>query len=172
MNNKTRLAFTFWCVVGFFLFACEPTTGQERLCDPSFENCYDPILQVIRDETVGIDVEFYYIELPTLADAIIARHQAGVPVRITVEPPASLKFPQNQPLLDRFAAAGIPMRFKLGDGIVHVKEVILAGQNKVVFSSSNFGDADVAPYVPFQNYVDGAWYFSDDPVVVNSFKTR
>ena len=25
---------------------------------------------------------------------------------------------------------------------------------------------------PFANYVDGAWYFSDDPAVVNSFKTR
>jgi hypothetical protein len=106
------LAFTFWCVVGFCLLACEPATGQERLCDPSFENCYDPILQLVRDETVGIDIEFYYIELPTLADAIIARHQAGVPVRITVEPRASLKFPQNQPLLDRFRGGGHPDAFQ------------------------------------------------------------
>jgi hypothetical protein len=64
------------------------------------------------------------------------------------------------------------MRYKLGDGIVHAKMMLFAGQNKVVFSSSNFGDADVRPYDVFANYVDGAWYFSDDPSLVNSFKTR
>ncbi|HEU4836508.1 MAG TPA: hypothetical protein VFS90_18905 [Pyrinomonadaceae bacterium] len=30
-------------------------------------------------------------------------------------------------LLDRFRAAGIPMRYKLGDGIVHTKMLLLAG---------------------------------------------
>src|SRR4030095_2761822 len=89
-----------------------------------------------------------------------------------VEPRANLKFPGNQPLLDKFQAAGIPMRYKLGDAFVHVKVLILAGQNKVVFTGSNFGDADVAPYEQFANYVDGAWYFTKDATVVNSFKTR
>jgi len=159
-------------IIAFCLLTSRPATAQERLCDPSFENCYSPLLDLVQNETLGIDIEFYMIELPTLADAIIARHQAGVPVRITVEPRANLKFPQNQPLLDRFQAAGIPMRYKLGDAFVHVKVMIFASQNKVVFTGSNFGEADVAPYVPFQNYVDGAWYFSDDPAVVNSFKTR
>ena len=93
---------------------------------------------------------------PELAEAIINRHKAGVPVRITVEARASLNFPDNQVLLDRFKAAGVPMRYKLGDGIVHVKMMLLAGQNKVIFSSSNFGDADVRPYDPYANYVDGA----------------
>jgi hypothetical protein len=115
---------------------------------------------------------FYWIELPELAEALIKRYQAGVPVRITVEPRASKKFPGNQILLDKFKAAGIPMRYKLGEGIVHTKMSLFAGQNKVVFSSSNFGDGDVRPYVPYVNYVDGAWYFSDDPALVNSFKTR
>ena len=60
---------------------------------------------------------------------------------LTVEPRANLKFPQNQSMLDKFKAAGIPMRNKLSDGIVHVKLMLLAGQNKVVFTGSNFGDA-------------------------------
>lgn len=114
----------------------------------------------------------YWIELPELADAIIKRHQAAVPVRITVEPRANAKFPGKQTILDKFKAAGIPMRYKIGDGIVHVKMVLFAGQNKVVFSSSNFGDGDVRPFVPNVNYVDGAWYFCTDPALVNSFKTR
>ena len=161
-----------WALCVLILLFCHPASAQERLCDPSFEDCYTPLLNAVRAETAGIDMSFYWIELPELADAIIARHQAGVPVRLIVEPRANLKFPTNQTLLERFKAAGIPMRNKLGDGIVHSKMLLLAGQRRVVFSGSNFGDADVRPFVPFANYVDGAWYFSDDPVVVNSFKTR
>ena len=167
-----RLVRTLWWITGVILLTCQPSPAQERLCDPSFEDCYTPLLQAVQTETVGIDFAFYWTELPGLADAIISRHQAGVPVRVTVEPRASTKFPQNQLILDRLKAAGVPMRYKLGDGILHVKMLLLAGQNMVVFSSSNFGDADVRPYEPFVNYVDGAWYFSDDPAVVNSFKTR
>ena len=156
----------------FILLTYQSASAQERLCDPSFEDCYTPLLNAVRAENAGIDFVFYWIELPDLADAIINRFQAGVPVRITVEPRASVKFPGNQTILDRFRAAGIPMRYKLGGGIIHAKTLILAGQNKVIFSGSNFGDADVRPFDPFVNYVDGAWYFSDDPLVVNSFKTH
>src|SRR6185369_5412295 len=172
MLARVRFAHTFWLIAGFFLLTCQSSLAQERLCDPSSEDCYSPLLQAVQAETAGIDMAFYWIELPELADAIIKRHQAGVPVRITVEPRANLKFAGNQLILDRFKAAGIPMRYKLGDGIVHVKMLLLAGQNRVVFSSSNFGDADVRPYVPNVNYVDGAWYFCNNPALVNSFKTR
>lgn len=172
MSAEIRFAYIFCILVAFIFLTSESALAQERLCDPSSEDCYSPLLQAVQAETAGIDMAFYWIELPELADAIIKRHQAGVPVRITVEPRASLKVPGNQVILDRFKAAGIPMRYKLGDGIVHAKMLLLAGQNKVVFSSSNFGDADVRPYVPNVNYVDGAWYFCTDPAVVNSFKTR
>jgi len=169
-----RISFlrTFVLIIPFILVNWQPATAQEWLCDPAFEDCYTPLLKAVQTETVGIDIALYWIELGELANVIISRHQAGVPVRITVEPRASSKFPLNQPILDRFKAAGIPMRFKLGDGILHSKMLLLAGQNKVIFSSSNFGDGDVRPFVPFVNYVDGAWYFSDDSLVVNSFKTR
>ena len=172
MNALARLLRARWALCALILLTASPALAQERLCDPSFEDCYTPLLNAVRAETTGIDMAFYWIELPDLADAVIKRFQAGVPVRIIVEPRASLKFPTNQTLLDRFQAAGIPMRFKPGDGIVHSKMLLLAGQNKVVFSSSNFGDADIRPFVPFANYVDGAWYFSDDPAVVNSFRTH
>jgi len=172
MIDRTRFAHTFCFLIALVFLSCEPSLAQERLCDPSSEDCYSPLLQAVQAETAGIDMALYWIELPELADAIIKRYQAGVPVRITVEPRANLKFPGNQLILERFKAAGIPMRYKLGDGIVHVKMLLLAGQNKVVFSSSNFGDADVRPYVPNANYVDGAWYFCNEPSLVNSFKTR
>jgi len=172
MLARVRFAHTFWLIAGVILLTCQASFAQERLCDPSFEDCYSPLIQAVQAETGGIDMAFYWIELPELADAIIKRHQAGVPVRITVEPRGNLRATGNQVLLDRFRAAGVPMRYKLGDGIVHTKMLLLAGQRKVVFSSSNFGDGDVRPFVSYVNYVDGAWYFSDDPAVVNSFKTR
>src|SRR5215207_4151291 len=162
----------FWLITVCIVLTCAPSQAQERLCDPAFEDCYTPLLKAVQAETGGIDFAFYGIQLPALADAIIRRHQAGVPVRITVEPRGSLKFPDNQAILDKFKAAGVPMRYKLADGIVHVKMMLFAGQNKVVFSSSNFGDGDLRPYDPYVNYVAGAWYFCDDPSVVNSFKTR
>ena len=163
---------TFSLICALVLLACHASLAQERLCDPSFEDCYTPLIQTIRAENTGIDFAFYGIQLPGLADAIISRFQAGVPVRLVVEPRGNLKFAENQTILDKFKAAGIPMRYKLGDGIVHSKMLVFAGQNKVVFSSSNFGDADLRPYDPYNNYVDGAWYFTDDATVVNSFKTR
>src|SRR5215213_5493930 len=172
MIAAIRSVRAFGLAVGFILLISQAAPAQERLCDPSFEDCYTPLLQLVQAETAGIDMVFYMIELPGLADAVLSRHNAGVPVRITVEPRANLKFPENQPLLDRFKAAGIPMRYKLGDAFVHAKVLLLAGQNKVVFTGSNFGDGDVRPYDPYVNYVDGAWYFTDDSAVVNSFKTR
>ena len=172
MIRPLRVVRGFGFILACILSTVLPSQAQERLCDPSFEDCYTPLIKAVQAETAGIDFAFYGIELPGLADAIIRRYQAGVAVRITVEPRANAKFAGNQAILDKFQAAGIPMRYKLTDGIVHVKMMLLAGQNKIVFSSSNFGDADLSPYDPYVNYVDGAWYFSDDPPLVNSFKTR
>src|SRR5215510_12293386 len=168
MIRPIRVVRSFWLIFACILLTSVTSQAQERLCDPSFEDCYTPLLKAVQAETVGIDFAFYGIQLPGLADAIIRRYQAGVVVRITVEPRANLKLPGNQTILDQFKAAGIPMRYKLGDGILHSKMLLLAGQNRVVFSSSNFGDGDLSPYVPYVNYTDGAWYFSDDPALVNS----
>ena len=128
MIALSRLLRAPWALCVLILLVCA-ASAQERLCDPSFEDCYTPLLKAVQSETVGIDFAFYGIELPGLADAIIRRYQAGVAVRITVEPRANLKFTGNQAILDKFQAAGIPMRYKLADGIVHVKMMLLAGQN-------------------------------------------
>ena len=159
-------------IIGLLLLTCQPSSAQERLCDPAFEECYKPLLQAIAAEAAGIDAAIYIIEFPALADAIISRYEAGVPVRLIVEPRSGLRLPVNQQILDRFKAAGIPMRYKVDDPIVHAKTVLLAGQNRVIFSSSNFGDADLRPDDPYVKYVDGAWFFTDDQSVVNSFKNR
>ena len=63
MVAPVRFARKFRLILAFVLLACSGTTAQERLCDPSFEDCYPPLLQAVQAETVGIDMAFYWIEL-------------------------------------------------------------------------------------------------------------
>ena len=85
MKTRIRLALIFSFAISFALVAPRAASAQERLCDPSFENCLWPMLDLIRAETTGIDVEMYMIEHTQLADEIIARYNAGVPVRLSVD---------------------------------------------------------------------------------------
>src|ERR1051326_3049530 len=86
MIALSRLLRAPWALCVLILLVCPLASAQERLCDPSFEDCYTPLLNAVRAETTGIDMAFYWSELPDLADAIIKRFQAGVPVRLSVEP--------------------------------------------------------------------------------------
>src|SRR6185295_11381969 len=102
------------------LFATAPfAAAQERLCDTSFEDCRQPLWDLIDHETVGIDVSFWFIQDTSLSNKLISRWQAGIPVRILCDPRASQDYSGNQAILDQLKAAGIPMRYKVGDGIQH-----------------------------------------------------
>src|ERR1044071_1059511 len=146
--------------------------AQERLCDPSFEDCRQPLWDLIDHETVGIDVSFWFVQDTSLSNKIIARHQAGVPVRILCDPRASATYAGNQQILDQLRAAGIPMRYKVADCILHMKFMLFAGQNKLEFSGANYGPFFFVPNVPFQDYIDEAIYFTDQASLINSFKTQ
>ena len=78
------------------LFGAVQASGQERLCDTSFEDCRQPLWTLIDNETVGIDVSFWFIQDTSLSDKIIARFHAGVPVRILCDPRASDTYAGNQ----------------------------------------------------------------------------
>ena len=58
---------------------------SERLCDNSFEDCRATILQMIRNETAGIDVSFWFMTDWRYSSEIIKRWQAGVPVRVLLD---------------------------------------------------------------------------------------
>ena len=68
-----------------------PARAAESLCDPSFQNCRTPLINLIRAETVGIDVGFWFMEDQRYVSEIIARKNAGVPVRLIVDPTANPK---------------------------------------------------------------------------------
>jgi hypothetical protein len=48
------------------------TAHADRLCDPSFEDCRESLLNLIRAEQKGIDVAFWFMEDPRYLSAIVA----------------------------------------------------------------------------------------------------
>lgn len=148
------------------------THAQERLCDTAFEDCRAPLWSLIDKETQGIDVAFWFMQDDSYATKLINRFRAGVPVRVLVDPRANPTYAGNEQVLNMLRDAGIPMRFKLTDGILHWKMMLFAGQGKVEFSGANYSGDFFVPASPNSNYIDEAIYFTDDPAVVQSFKTK
>jgi phosphatidylserine/phosphatidylglycerophosphate/cardiolipin synthase-like enzyme len=165
--------YTLILITSLLMFvAAQPAAAQERLCDTAFEDCRQPLWTLIDGENVGIDVAFWFMQDTSYATKLINKHNAGVPVRILVDPRANPTYAGNESILNQLKAAGIPMRYKVGGGILHWKMMLFAGQNKVEFSGANFSPNFFVPSTPYQNYIDEAIYFTDDPAVVNSFKTK
>ena len=103
---------------------------------------------------------------------IINKFNSGVPVRILVDPRANPTYAGNQANPESLAAAGIPMRYKLNDGILHWKMMLFVSQNKVEFSGANYSPSFFVPTQPNSNYIDEAIYFTDDASIIQSFKTK
>ncbi|HEY6329788.1 MAG TPA: phospholipase D-like domain-containing protein, partial [Blastocatellia bacterium] len=172
MCNKGGKPASFVLLALFIFITAYQAKAQERLCDASFEDCRTPIWTLIDNENTEIDVGFWFMQDTSYADKIIARFQAGVKVRIIVDPRADATESGNQQILAQFAQAGIPMEYKLAGGIYHWKMMLFAGQQTVQFSGADYGPFFFVPATPYTNYIDESPYFSDDPVVVDSFETE
>ena len=148
--------------------------AQHRLCDPGGEDCRALLINHIRAETVGLDVAFWFMEDHWMASEIIARWQAGVPVRILMDTEANSPNPLNAQRLAEFEAAGIPMRERTTSGILHWKMMLFAGQNLVEFSGANYSSDAWLPQTtkPFENYVDEIIDFTFDGDQVTGFVVR
>ena len=59
--------------------------SADRLCDPAFEDCRAPLLQLIRNERVAIDVAFWFMEDARYTAALRNKAAEGVPVRVIVD---------------------------------------------------------------------------------------
>ena len=163
---------TFYVAIAIILLASLSSQAQERLCDTAFEDCRAPLWSLIDNETVGIDIAYWFMQDTSIANKVVARWQAGVPVRILVDPRANPTYAGNEQILNQFKAAGIPMRYKIGGGILHWKMMMFVGQNKLQFSGANYGASFFVPTTPNSNYIDEAIYFTDDASLIQSFKTK
>src|SRR5829696_3478043 len=69
--------------------------GLERLCDPGWEDCREILINHIRAEDLGLDVAFWFMEDSWIASEVIARHRAGVAVRVLMDTEANASNPRN-----------------------------------------------------------------------------
>ena len=143
----------------------------EKLCDPAYEDCRAPLLTLIKNENVAIDVAFWFMTDTNYSNAIINRWKAGVPVRVLMDTEANAAHSGNAAILTQLKNAGIPMREKTGSGILHWKLMIFQGQNTVEWSGANYSTVAFAPGTPYQDYEDEIIHFTDDPSLVGSFQT-
>jgi hypothetical protein len=149
--------------------------ASDRLCDTAFKHCRAPLLELIANETVGIDVGFWFMEDTRYASALIDRWRAGVPVRVVFDNRAVSQYGYAGAAIpvQMLRDAGVPMRHKTGGaGIFHFKTMIFAGQRVVEFSAANYSDPAFVPREPYVDYVDEVILFTDDPGWVDSFMTR
>ena len=149
-------------------------SAMDRLCDPGDEDCRQILLTYIANETVGIDVAFWFMEDARYTAALAAKVREGVPVRVLMDTRANSSYPLNVTRLQELQDAGIPMRRRLTNYILHWKMMLFAGQGVVEFSGANYS-ADAwrpATTTDYEDYVDEAIYFTDTTSVVNSFKTK
>jgi phosphatidylserine/phosphatidylglycerophosphate/cardiolipin synthase-like enzyme/regulation of enolase protein 1 (concanavalin A-like superfamily) len=158
--------------LSIFLLLPTPASAQERLCDTSFENCRVPLIELIRNEKVGIDAAWWFMTDSRYTHELINKWQQGVPVRVIIDTRANSTYPLNADRLKEIQDAGIPMRQKVSNGILHWKMMLFAGQQTVQFSAANYSAFGFVPTDPYRNYTDEVVYFSTVPSVVQSFMKK
>jgi phosphatidylserine/phosphatidylglycerophosphate/cardiolipin synthase-like enzyme len=152
---------------------CPASVGAaDTFCETAATDCRAKILSLIRNELVRLDVATEEITDPLITDAIIARFQAKVPVRMIVEPRRNAFEPLNGPTLAKLKAAGIPMRYKSVGDIVHWKMMIFAGQHTVEYGAAQFTQKYLVPVQPYVNFTQDPIVFSSTTAIVQSFERK
>ena len=167
MRAATRL------ILAAILVVVVPARARgDVLCDPSFQDCRETLLNLIRAETTGIDVAFWFMEDARYSAELIRKAQQGVAVRVLVDTRGSAGHPLNGDIIAQLAAAGIPIRNKTGGPILHWKMMLFASLGQVEFSGANYSPGALTPITPYVNYTDEGIYFSNDPAIVRSFMRK
>jgi phosphatidylserine/phosphatidylglycerophosphate/cardiolipin synthase-like enzyme len=131
------VARVFLVVVAILSLLPLRASATEVMCDTAHQDCRAVLFTYIQNERVSIDVAMWFMEDQELANAIIARKNAGVAVRLLVDPRRNNETPMNAVTLDLFQRSGLPMRYKFAGGIMHWKYMIFNGQNTVQWSAAN-----------------------------------
>jgi phosphatidylserine/phosphatidylglycerophosphate/cardiolipin synthase-like enzyme len=172
LGSRTSYPVALSCALLLTVAHAPAAHAAERLCDTSFQDCRAPLLTLIANERARIDVAFDMMEDTVIADALIKRFKGGLPVRVLMDPRRNAVSSRNAAVLQKLAAAGIPMRGKSSGSSLHWKFMLFPGQETLEVGAANFSDYYLIPVTPYLNYTDEAVYFTDDAALVDSFKTR
>ncbi|HET7697580.1 MAG TPA: Ig-like domain-containing protein [Vicinamibacterales bacterium] len=145
---------------------------QERLCDPTFEDCRADILKYIQQESQQIDMAYWMMTDARYSNELVRAAQRGVKIRLLMDPRCSGSHPACTAQNDQLRDAGLPMRNRVAGGILHWKMIIFASQGQVQFAGANYAPFELTPEIPYVNFTDEIVYFSKDPSIVRSFMTK
>jgi phosphatidylserine/phosphatidylglycerophosphate/cardiolipin synthase-like enzyme len=164
---KIYLFATIGVAVG--LLSASPASAQETLCDASSADCRTPLMNLINNERVGIDVGVWFFKDDRYVQALVRAKQRGVRVRVLMDPRANANYPTNAFELDRLKNAGIAMRRRTAGDILHWKLMIFDGQGVVEWSGANYSPVAFVPQDPYKDYEDEVIFFSKQ--LLDSFMT-
>jgi len=155
-------------------------TSSARAADQVYfsanTNVTNILVNYINQENVRLDISSWYLSEHSISIAIANRFNAGVKVRIIGDRGAIFEAdPHTKAEFYWLASQGIPIRLRFNPTwfpeIDHWKAAIFVGQNVVEFGSGNFAPTELAPFSS-SNYDDESEMFTDDPSIVNAFKTK
>jgi phosphatidylserine/phosphatidylglycerophosphate/cardiolipin synthase-like enzyme len=157
--------------------AVQPAFAQnERMYFPAVENVANVLLEKINAETVRIDMSAWYLTEGLIVNALITKHQQGVPIRLIGDRGSIFEIDlHTKNAFYRLADAGVPIRLRVNPTwypeIAHWKATIFVGQNLVTFGSANYTPFELAP-LSSTDYKDETVLFTDDAALVAAFKTK
>src|SRR3954453_22109989 len=138
LGGRVRVGLTMLLGCGLAALWTAPAVAQtpaqgDWLCDDSYQDCRQPILDAIDVEAGGIDVSMWFMDDFRYVDHLIGAWKRGVAIRVIVDPKADTTYPGTKTQRDRMVAAGIPIRRYTGTAINHWKVFIFEGLGKMNF---------------------------------------
>jgi hypothetical protein len=99
------------------------------------------LTQEISNESAAVELIVYRLEVDNITEALISKHQAGVNVRVIVDPAqyTNNAWPEywlTHANVDKLYAAGVPMLLRTHAGVTHLKTLITS--DYATNASSNF----------------------------------
>jgi hypothetical protein len=143
---------------------------------PAFENVSQVLVQRINAEKTRVDIAAWYLSDRNISNALINRLKAGVSVRLMGDRGSIFEIdPHTRNEFYYLASQGVPIRLRFNPTsypeIIHWKATIFVGQNLVAFGSANYTPYELQP-ASSTNYKDETVLLTNDPTIVNAFKTQ
>ncbi len=153
-------------------FTTARPAAADQVCEARLVDCRQGLLAYIGRESIRLDIGMEEMADTVIADAVIARFKAKVPVRVLVEPRRNAAEPRNAVVLDKLKAAGVPMRYRKVGDMLHWKMMIFAGQDTVEFGAAQFTKEYLVPAQAGVNFTQDPIYYSTNSSLVNSFQRK
>jgi len=113
-----------------------PCALKQTFCFSPEGACDLQVVALIDRASTKLDIIIYSINRPSIVDAILRARARNVPVRIIVDA-SQIGEQREQPQLQRFIAAGIPLKRDTHQGVMHMK-VVVVNEREFLTGSFNF----------------------------------